>query len=221
MKRLASVEAGIQFDAPVCIQFTSGTTGTPKGATLSHHNVINNAAQLAEAMGIGQQDRLCVPVPMFHCFGYVASVLVCALSGATMVFAGPAFDPLSVLKTVHDEGCTALHGVPTMFIAELAHPDFSKFDLSSLRTGCMAGATCPETVVRQVIERMHMKDMLIPFGMTETSPIATQTAATTPSSGVPARSGESCRTLRSRSSILGAGSYHAARPGNSVHGATL
>jgi fatty-acyl-CoA synthase len=175
-EQLAAVEANVQFDAPVCIQFTSGTTGTPKGATLSHHNVINNAAQLVEAMGMRSADRLCVPVPMFHCFGYVGSALVCALSGAAMVFPGPAFDPLAVLETVQDERCTALHGVPTMFIAELAHADFARFDLSSLRTGGMAGAPCPEAIMRQVIDRMHMRDVLILFGMTETSPIATGTA---------------------------------------------
>ena len=176
-EKLATIEAAIQFDAPVCIQFTSGTTGIPKGATLSHHNVVNNAAQLANAMRMQAGERLCAPVPMFHCFGYVASVLVCALSGATLVFPGAAFDPLAVLQTVHDERCTALHGVPTMFIAELAQPTFDRFDLTSLRSGGMAGATCPEALMRQVMERMHMTDVLILFGMTETSPMATQTAA--------------------------------------------
>ena len=117
--------------------------------------MINNAAQLSHAMGMHQEDRLCIPVPTFHCFGYVASVLLCALSGATMVFTGPAFDPLSVLKSVNDERCTALHGVPTMFIAELGQADFGNFDLSSLRTGCMAGAGCPEAPMRQVMDRMH------------------------------------------------------------------
>lgn len=140
---LAVVDAGIQFDAPVCIQFTSGTTGLPKGATLSHHNMVNNAAQLTGAMRLRTDDRLCVPVPMFHCFGYVVSTLVCALSGATMVFSGPAFDPLSVLRTVQDACCTALHGVPTMFIAELGHAAFDGLDLSTLRTGCIAGARAP------------------------------------------------------------------------------
>lgn len=180
MENLTAIESAIEFDAPVCIQFTSGTTGVPKGATLTHHNVVNNAAHAGYAMRLSERDRLCVPVPMFHTFGYVGSGLLCALTRATIVFPGQAFDPRAVLQTVQDERCTALHGVPTMFMAELGHPAFDTFDLSSLRAGCMAGATCPEAVVRQVIERMHMKDVLIAFGMTETSPIATLTSTHDP-----------------------------------------
>ena len=176
MENLGAIESAIEFDAPVCVQFTSGTTGIPKGATLTHHNVVNNAAQAGHAMRFSERDRLCVPVPMFHTFGYVGGGLLCALSGATIVFPGQAFDPKAVLQTVQDERCTAMHGVPTMFIAELGHPAFDTFDLSSLRTGIMGGATCPEAVVQQVMDRLHMKDVLIAFGMTETSPVATQTS---------------------------------------------
>ena len=157
------------------IQFTSGTTGMPKGATLSHHNILNNGYFVGARQDFTAEDRLCIPVPLYHCFGMVMGVLACLTHGAAMVFAGDAFEPRSVLKAIESERCTALYGVPTMFIAELSEPDFDSFDLSSLRTGIMAGAVCPEPVMREVIERMNMRDVTIGYGMTETSPISFQT----------------------------------------------
>ncbi|WP_421729606.1 AMP-binding protein [Brevundimonas sp.] len=157
------------------IQFTSGTTGSPKGATLSHANLLHNAQTTAAGMSLTAADRLCIPVPLYHCFGMVLGVLVCLVSGAAMVFPGQAFDAGTVLKTVRDERCTALHGVPTMFIGVLEHPDFETYDLSSLRTGVMAGAPCPPPVMRRVMEAMHMTEVTIGYGMTETSPLSTQT----------------------------------------------
>lgn len=167
------------FD-PINIQFTSGTTGLPKGATLSHHNVLNNAYFVGLGMGLTEGDRLCVPVPLYHCFGMVMSNLACTMHGATMVYPSAGFDPLSVLETVEAERCTALHGVPTMFIAELDHPEFDRFDLSSLRTGIMAGAPCPTEVMNKVLTRMHLRDIGIAYGMTETSPVSFQTAVDDP-----------------------------------------
>ncbi len=158
------------------IQFTSGTTGLPKGATLSHHNILNNGYFVGSAMGLGPEDRICIPVPLYHCFGMVLGNLASVTLGAAMVYPGPAFDPATVLRTIEAERCTALYGVPTMFIAELAELDRTPVDLSSLRTGCMAGASCPESVMRQVIERMNMRDVTIAYGMTETSPVSFQTA---------------------------------------------
>jgi fatty-acyl-CoA synthase len=157
------------------IQFTSGTTGMPKGATLSHHNILNNGFFVGAAQDFTADDRLCIPVPLYHCFGMVMGVLACLTHGAAMVFPSDAFDPEAVLKAVQQERCTALYGVPTMFIAELSEPDFDSYDLSSLRTGIMAGAICPEPVMREVIERMHMSQVTIGYGMTETSPISFQT----------------------------------------------
>jgi fatty-acyl-CoA synthase len=165
-----------QPDDPINIQFTSGTTGLPKGATLSHFNILNNAFFTAAALNLTEQDRLCIPVPLYHCFGMVLSVLACVTHGATMVFPGEAFDAGEVLKAVEAERCTALHGVPTMFIAELEHPDFEKYDLGSLRTGIMAGAPCPIEVMRRVITEMHMGQVTIAYGMTETSPVSFQSA---------------------------------------------
>ena len=162
------------------IQFTSGTTGMPKGATLSHHNILNNGYFVGEAQDFTADDRLCIPVPLYHCFGMVMGVLACLTHGAAMVFPGDAFDPETVLKAIEQERCTALYGVPTMFIAELSEPDFDSFDLSSLRTGIMAGAICPEPVMREVIERMHMRDVTIGYGMTETSPISFQSSPDDP-----------------------------------------
>jgi len=162
------------------IQFTSGTTGMPKGATLSHHNILNNGFFVGEAQDFTADDRLCIPVPLYHCFGMVMGVLACLTHGAAMIFPGNAFDPEAVLKAIQQERCTALYGVPTMFIAELSEPDFDSFDLSSLRTGVMAGAICPEPVMREVIERMHMRDVTIGYGMTETSPISFQTSPDDP-----------------------------------------
>lgn len=174
---LAEIGAGLQCDAPACIQFTSGTTGTPKGTVLSHHGMVNAAAQFAAGMRMGAADRLCVPVPFFHVFGYVGCAVAAAVTGSALVLPGPAFDALAVLETVHAERCTVLHGVPTMFLAELAHPAFDGFDLTCLRTGAMAGATCPESLMRQVVERMHMREIVCAFGMTETSGLISMTDA--------------------------------------------
>jgi fatty-acyl-CoA synthase len=157
------------------IQFTSGTTGSPKGATLSHHNIVNNGHFIGEQMRLGPTDRLCIPVPFYHCFGMVLGNLACVTHGACMVVPGEGFDALATLQTVQAERCTALHGVPTMFIAMLEHPRFADFDLSTLRTGIMAGSPCPVEVMRQVVSRMHMDEVTIAYGMTETSPVSFQT----------------------------------------------
>ena len=167
------------FDA-INIQFTSGTTGNPKGATLTHHNVINNARFIAQAMRLTEADSLCIPVPLYHCFGMVLAVLACVASGAAMVFPGESFDPVATLAAVSEERCTALHGVPTMFIAELDHPQFANFDLSSLRTGIMAGSPCPIETMKRVVAQMHMSEVTIAYGMTETSPVSFQSATTDP-----------------------------------------
>ncbi|MBU8612711.1 AMP-binding protein [Bacillus subtilis] len=163
-------------DDVINMQYTSGTTGFPKGVMLTHFNVINNAANIAECMVLTSQDRMCIPVPFFHCFGCVLGVLACVSVGAAMIPV-QEFDPVTVLKTVEKEKCTALHGVPTMFIAELHHPDFDAYDLSTLRTGIMAGSPCPSEVMKAVIERMGMKDITIAYGQTEASPVITQTRA--------------------------------------------
>ena len=168
--RLAEVAAAVQFDSPVNIQFTSGTTGRPKAATLSHHNILNNGFFTGEQMRLSEHDRLCIPVPLYHCFGSVLGNLACLTHGTTMVFPSEGFEPLAVLETVQAERCTALFGVPTMFIAELEHPEFDRFDLSTLRTGVMAGSICPIEVMRRVIDRMHLSAITIIYGMTETSP---------------------------------------------------
>jgi fatty-acyl-CoA synthase len=170
----------LQCHEPINIQFTSGTTGHPKGATLSHHNIVNNAIAVAAAMGFGQADRLCIPVPLYHCFGMVMSSLVCTVTGGSMVFPGEGFDPLATLQALHDERCTALHGVPTMFIAQLDHPEFGRFDLSHLRKGIMAGSPCPVEVMKRVNVDMHMSEVTIAYGMTETSPVSFQSAPTDP-----------------------------------------
>ena len=172
---LADIGARLQFDDPINIQFTSGTTGSPKGATLTHHNLLNNGFFTGQLMGFTADDRLCIPVPFYHCFGMVLANLVCLTHGAAMVVPGEAFDPQAVLETIEAERCTALHGVPTMFIAALQHPEFSRFDLSSLRTGIMAGSPCPIEVMRRVIEKMGMREVTIGYGMTETSPLSFQT----------------------------------------------
>lgn len=169
-----------EFDDPINIQYTSGTTGFPKGATLSHHNILNNGYFVGELMKFNSNDRLAIPVPLYHCFGMVMSVLTCISFGATMVFPGEAFEPGAVLKAVQDEKCTALHGVPTMFIAELNYPDFDKFDLSSLHTGVMAGSPCPVEVMKKVKSLMHMTEVGICYGMTETSPVSFQTRIGSP-----------------------------------------
>ncbi len=162
------------------IQFTSGTTGFPKGATLTHRNILNNGFFVGEAMRMTESDRLCVPVPLYHCFGMVMGNLACVTHGACIVYPSDAFDPLAVLQTVQDERCTVLHGVPTMFIAELDHPRFSEFDLSSLRTGIMAGSPCPIEVMKRVVSQMHMGQVTIAYGMTETSPVSCQSSTDTP-----------------------------------------
>ena len=165
---------------PINIQFTSGTTGNPKGATLTHHNVVNNGRFIAMAMDFSENDSLCIPVPLYHCFGMVLAVLASVSTGAAMVFPGEAFDPAAALAAVAEERCTALHGVPTMFIAELAHPRFAEFDLSSLRTGIMAGSPCPVETMKQVVSRMHMGEVTIAYGMTETSPVSFQSSTSDP-----------------------------------------
>jgi fatty-acyl-CoA synthase len=172
---LASTSAGLQFDDPINIQFTSGTTGTPKAATLTHHNIVNNAWFVGRQMSLTQNDRVCIPVPMYHCFGMVLGTLCCVAHGAAMVFASESFAPRAVLGTVAAERCTALHGVPTMFIAELDEPDFESFDLTSLRTGIMAGAPCPVELMKRVMADMHLEQITIAYGMTETGPVSFQT----------------------------------------------
>jgi len=169
--RLESLAGELGPDDPINIQFTSGTTGSPKGATLTHCNILNNGYLAGQGMGFTHADRLCIPVPLYHCFGMVLGNLACLAHGATAVYPAASYDALSTLQTVQEERCTALHGVPTMFIGELDHPQFSGFDLSSLRTGIMAGAPCPEEIMRRVIGEMHMDDILIGYGQTEVSPI--------------------------------------------------
>jgi fatty-acyl-CoA synthase len=166
----------LHADQAINIQFTSGTTGAPKGATLSHRNLLHNATCAAAGMRLGPDDRLCIPVPLYHCFGMVLGVLVCLTSGAAMVFPGQAFDAGTVLRTVAAERCTALHGVPTMFLAILDHPDFASTDLSSCRTGLAAGASCPPPMMRRMIEDMNLTEIAIGYGMTETSPMSTMTS---------------------------------------------
>ncbi|MFE9243292.1 AMP-binding protein [Nocardiopsis sp. NPDC006938] len=174
-ERLARVEAALSPDDPVNIQYTSGTTGFPKGATLSHHNILNNGFSVGELLGYTEADRIVLPVPFYHCFGMVMGNLAATSHGACMVIPGPGFDPAAALEAVQAERCTSLYGVPAMFIAELALPDFDSYDLSSLRTGIMAGSPCPVEVMRQVIDRMGMREVSICYGMTETSPVSTQT----------------------------------------------
>ena len=177
---LAALGKTLQFDDPINIQFTSGTTGSPKGVTLTHHNILNNGYFVGRAMRLTETDRICIPVPLYHCFGMVMGNLTAVTSGATMVYPGEGFDPLVTLQTVAREKCTTLYGVPTMFIAELDHPRFSEFDLSSLRTGIMAGAPCPIEVMRRVNDQMNMRDVTIAYGMTETSPVSFQSATDDP-----------------------------------------
>ena len=172
---LETVSAALQFDDAVNIQFTSGTTGQPKAATLTHHNIVNNAYFVGLQMALTENDRVCIPVPMYHCFGMVLGTLCCVAHGASMVFASESFEPRSVLEAVATERCTALHGVPTMFIAELDQPDFERFDLASLRTGIMAGAPCPVELMKRVMGDMHLDQITIAYGMTETGPVSFQT----------------------------------------------
>ncbi|WSW01845.1 AMP-binding protein [Streptomyces sp. NBC_01006] len=174
---LVRAAAELSPDDPVNIQYTSGTTGFPKGATLSHHNILNNGFFVGELCHYTEQDRVCIPVPFYHCFGMVMGNLACTSHGAAMVIPAPAFDPAATLAAVEAESCTSLYGVPTMFIAELAAPGFDTYDLSSLRTGIMAGSPCPVEVMKEVIDRMGMREVSICYGMTETSPVSTQTRA--------------------------------------------
>ncbi|HXJ83799.1 MAG TPA: AMP-binding protein, partial [Candidatus Methylomirabilis sp.] len=164
-----------EFDDPINIQYTSGTTGYPKGATLSHHNILNNGYFVTELLQFTDRDRLLIPVPLYHCFGMVMGNLGCVSHGATMIYPSAGFEPTAVLEAAQAERATALYGVPTMFIAQLNHPDFARYDLSSLRTGIMAGSPCPVEVMKQVKSLMHMEDVAIAYGMTETSPVSTQT----------------------------------------------
>jgi fatty-acyl-CoA synthase len=175
VEQLNERQSHLQFDQPVNIQYTSGTTGFPKGATLSHYNILNNGYMVGESLGLSAADRVVIPVPLYHCFGMVMGNLGCMTHGATMIYPNDGFDPLLTLSVVSNERATALYGVPTMFIAMLDHPQLKAFDLSSLRTGIMAGATCPIEVMRKVISEMHMKEVQIAYGMTETSPVSLQT----------------------------------------------
>jgi fatty-acyl-CoA synthase len=174
---LAARAATLAFDDPINIQYTSGTTGFPKGATLSHHNILNNGFFIGEGCRYTENDRVCIPVPFYHCFGMVLGNLACTTHGAAIVIPAPGFDPAATLAAVQAEKCTSLYGVPTMFIAELAQPDFGSYDLSSLRTGIMAGSPCPVEVMKRVLSEMHMPEVEICYGMTETSPVSTQTGA--------------------------------------------
>jgi Acyl-CoA synthetases (AMP-forming)/AMP-acid ligases II len=178
--QLAELQAKLSPDDPINIQYTSGTTGFPKGATLSHHNILNNGYFVGRGCNYTPEDRVCIPVPFYHCFGMVMGNLACTSIGATMVIPGQGFDPKATLKAVAQERCTSLYGVPTMFIAELNDPDFESYDLSSLRTGIMAGSPCPVEVMKQVVARMGMEEVTICYGMTETSPVSTQTSIDDP-----------------------------------------
>lgn len=180
MQRLEAVAATLHQNDAINIQFTSGTTGFPKGATLTHRNILNNGHFTARTIKIGHKDRICIPVPLYHCFGMVLGNLASLTSGAAMVYPGEAYDPKLALEAVQAEGCTALYGVPTMFITILAQPDLDDYDVSTLRTGIMAGSPCPVTTMRQVMDRLNMTEVTIGYGMTETSPLTTQTATDDP-----------------------------------------
>ena len=178
--RIAEIGATFKATDPINVQFTSGTTGFPKGATLTHHNILNNGFFIGECMKLTPEDRLCIPVPLYHCFGMVLGNLAALTHGSTIVYPNDGFDPLTVLETVQAERCTGLHGVPTMFIAELDHPRFKEFDLSTLRTGIMAGSPCPTEVMKRVVDQMHLGEITIAYGMTETSPVSCQSSTDTP-----------------------------------------
>lgn len=178
--RVSAIAKTLKATDPVNIQFTSGTTGFPKGATLTHRNILNNGFFIGECMKLTPEDRLCIPVPLYHCFGMVLGNLACLTHGATIVYPNDGFDPLTVMQTVQAERCTGLHGVPTMFIAELDHPRFKEFDFSTLRTGIMAGSPCPTEVMKRVVDQMHLAEITIAYGMTETSPVSCQSSTDTP-----------------------------------------
>ena len=175
-QKLIALSQELQFDDAINIQFTSGTTGFPKGATLTHHNILNNGYFVGKGIRMSEDDNLAIPVPLYHCFGMVMGNLACLTHGSTMVYPGEGFDPTEVLQAIQDEKCTALYGVPTMFIAALDHPEFNEFDLSNLRTGIMAGSPCPIEVMKQVIDKMNMTEVTIAYGMTETSPVSFHTS---------------------------------------------
>ncbi|CCD40469.1 Long-chain-fatty-acid--CoA ligase [Candidatus Paraburkholderia kirkii UZHbot1] len=177
---LDALEAKLNPNESINIQFTSGTTGNPKGATLTHRNIVNKARYIAMAMRLTEHDSLCIPVPLYHCFGMVLAVLACVSTGCVTVFPGEAFDPGATLTAVHDEKCTALHSVPTMLIAELDHPDFAKYDFSHLRTGIMAGSPCPIETMKRVVSKIHLSEITIAYGMAETSPVSFQSSTTDP-----------------------------------------
>ena len=179
-ERVAQIQRALKATDPINIQFTSGTTGFPKGATLTHRNILNNGFFIGECMRLTSADRLCIPVPLYHCFGMVLGNLACLTHGAAIIYPNDSFDPLAVLQAVQAEKCTGLHGVPTMFIAELQHPRFKEFDLSTLRTGIMAGSPCPIEVMKRVVDDMHLSEMTIAYGMTETSPVSCQSDIDTP-----------------------------------------
>jgi fatty-acyl-CoA synthase len=180
VSELKQIQSELKPEDPINIQYTSGTTGFPKGAALSHHNILNNGYFVAESMSFTDQDRLVIPVPLYHCFGMVMGNLGCMTHGATMIYPDEGFDPKAVLEAVAEERATALYGVPTMFIAEMDHPDFAQYDVTSLRTGIMAGSICPEEVMKAVNSKLHMEEVQIAYGMTETSPVSTQTASDDP-----------------------------------------
>ena len=239
-------ERELQFDDPINIQYTSGTTGFPKGATLSHHNILNNGFFIGEFLAYTERDRVCIPVPFYHCFGMVLGNMACTTHGATMVIPGDSFDPLAVMRTVQAERCTSLYGVPTMFIAELDHPEFKSFDFSSLRTGIMAGSPCPVEVMKRVQKDMHMPEVTICYGMTETSPVSTQSRVRRPArearldggAGPPPRRGQGHRSdhrpdraprdarralhprLLGDARLLGRPARHRARPSTTAAGCT-
>jgi fatty-acyl-CoA synthase len=178
--RIAQAQRTLKATDPINIQFTSGTTGFPKGATLTHRNILNNGFFIGECMKLTPADRLCIPVPLYHCFGMVLGNLACLTHGSAIVYPNDGFDPLTVLETVQAEKCTGLHGVPTMFIAELDHPRFREFDFSTLRTGIMAGSPCPIEVMKRVVSQMNLSEITIAYGMTETSPVSCQSSTATP-----------------------------------------
>jgi len=180
LTELRQREAGVSFDEPINIQYTSGTTGRPKGAVLSHHNIVNNARLVAECMRIAPGDRICVPVPFYHCFGMVMGNMAAVVTASTIVIPAPHFDALKTLEAVADERCTALYGVPTMFRAQLEHPEFHRFDVTSWRTGIMAGSPCPIHLMKRVVAEMHCPEITIAYGQTESSPVITQTTTADP-----------------------------------------
>ncbi len=180
VSELEKIQSELKPEDPINIQYTSGTTGFPKGAALSHHNILNNGYFVTESMSFTDQDRLVIPVPLYHCFGMVMGNLGCMTHGATMIYPDEGFDPKAVLEAVAEERATALYGVPTMFIAEMDHPEFAQYDVTTLRTGIMAGSICPEEVMKAVNSRLHMEEVQIAYGMTETSPVSTQTASDDP-----------------------------------------